>query len=75
MWEYDRPRQATDDNIIWYMHFACWVPKATGTHLEYIIPIAFTQQQWLREHTSLSHYMYIACLVHYIGIIWLLCYI
>ena len=26
------PRQATDDNIIRRMRFACWVPKATHTH-------------------------------------------
>jgi len=27
----------TDDNIIRRTRFACWVTKATDTHLEYII--------------------------------------
>jgi hypothetical protein len=27
----------------------CWIPKATDTHSEYVILIAFTRQQWLRE--------------------------
>ena len=25
-------RQATDDNIIWRMQFACWISMATDTH-------------------------------------------
>jgi hypothetical protein len=45
--------QATDDNIIWRMCIACWVPKATDTHSEYVILIAFPRQQWLRERSSL----------------------
>jgi len=39
--------QTTDDNIIWHMRFACWIPKATDTHT--VIITAFTRQQWLRE--------------------------
>jgi hypothetical protein len=35
------------------MRFACWITKATDTHLEYVIPIAFPRQQWLRECTSM----------------------
>jgi hypothetical protein len=61
--EYGTARQATDDNIIRRMRFACWITKATDTHSEYVILIAFTQQQWLRERASMSHYTYIACLV------------
>jgi len=38
-------RQATDDNIMWYMRFACWITKITDTHSEYVIIIAFPQQQ------------------------------
>jgi hypothetical protein len=30
--KYCRARQATDDYIIWDMHFACWLTKATDTH-------------------------------------------
>jgi hypothetical protein len=42
-------RQATDDNIIRRMRFACWVTKATDTHSEYVPLTAFPRQQWLRE--------------------------
>jgi hypothetical protein len=31
------------------MRFACWIAKATETHSEYVILIAFVRQQWLRE--------------------------
>jgi hypothetical protein len=34
---------ATDENIIQRMRFACWISKATDTHLEYLILIAFPQ--------------------------------
>ena len=30
------------------MRFACWLNKATDTHSEYAIFIAFQRQQWLR---------------------------
>jgi len=48
---------------IWRMRIACWVAKATNTHSEYVILIAFPLQQWLRERASLLLYTYIACLV------------
>jgi hypothetical protein len=44
--------QATDDNIIRRMRFACWITNATDTHLEYVILIAFPRQQWLHERAS-----------------------
>ena len=56
--EPDRPQMT-----IWRMRIACWITKATDTHSEYVILIAFTQQQWLRERTSMLRYMYIASLV------------
>jgi hypothetical protein len=40
-------RQVADDNVIWYMLVACWLTKATNTHLEYVILFAFAWQQWL----------------------------
>jgi hypothetical protein len=33
--KYGTARQATDDNIIGRMRFACWITKATDTHSEY----------------------------------------
>ena len=37
MQKYAIGREATDDNIIRCMRFACWVPKDTKTHSEYVI--------------------------------------
>jgi len=34
---------------IWRMRIACWIPKATDTHSEYVIFIAFPLQQWLHK--------------------------
>jgi hypothetical protein len=34
---------------IWRMRIACWIPKATNTHSEYAIRIAFPLQQWFYE--------------------------
>jgi hypothetical protein len=67
--KYGRFRGATDDNIIRCMGFACWIPKATGTHLECVIFIAFKRQQWLYERTPFLCYTYIFCLV--IVLLWL----
>jgi hypothetical protein len=62
--KYGTARQATDDNIIRRMRFACWVTKATDTHPEYAILISFPRQQRLRERASVLRYTYIANLVH-----------
>ena len=48
---------------IWQMRIACWIPKATNTHSQYVIVIAFPLQQWLRERASTLRYTCIACLV------------
>jgi len=34
---------------IWHMRIACWMPKATNTHSQYVLLIAFPLQQWLHE--------------------------
>ena len=52
--ERGRPQMA-----IGRMRTACWIPKATNTHSEYVTLIAFPQQQWLQEHASVLRYMYI----------------
>jgi hypothetical protein len=56
-------REATDDNIIWRMHFVRWITKAADSHSEHVIIIAFPLQHWFRECTSMLRYTYIACLV------------
>ena len=45
------------------MHITCWIPKATNTHSECVIPIAFPLQQWWHESASMLRYPYNACLV------------
>ena len=46
------------------MRIACWIPKATNAHSEYVILIALPLQQWLQGRASMLRYMYIACLVN-----------
>ena len=62
--KYGRTRKATDDNIIQRMRFPCFITEDTNTHSEYIISIAFPQQQWLQERTSLLRYIDFASLVY-----------
>ena len=56
-----RVGQATDDNIIRCMRFACWIILATDTCSEYVILIAFPLQQWLQECISMLR-LYEHCL-------------
>jgi len=58
MVEPGRPRMT-----MWRMRIAYWIHKATNTHSEYVIRIAFPLQQWLQERASVLRYTYIACLV------------
>jgi len=44
------------------MRIAYWTIKATNPHLEYVIIIAYSQQQWLQGRATLLRYTYIACL-------------
>ena len=48
---------------IWRMVIACWIPKATNTHLEYVTVTAFPLQQCLHKRASMSGYTYITFLV------------
>jgi hypothetical protein len=59
-----RAKQTTDGNVIRRMRFACWIRKATDTHSECVILIAFPRQQWLRESASMLRCTYTACLVY-----------
>ena len=54
----DRPQMTKQ-----HMCIACSIPKATNTHSEYEVFIAFSLQQWLHEHASMFCYTYIVCLV------------
>ena len=56
----DRPQMTT-----WRMNIACWIPKVTNTHPKYVYLLLFPLQQWVHKCTTVSCYMYIACLVSY----------
>ena len=43
------------------MRNACWIPKATNTHSEYVILIAFPLQQLLHELASTLRYTHTVC--------------
>jgi len=63
MEKHGRTTQATDDNIIRRMGFACWVKKVTDKHPEYVILIVFPWQQYLRDPFYCYFYTYSVCLV------------
>jgi len=46
-----RPQMTT-----WLMRIACWITKATNTHSEFVILIAFPLQQRLYERASMLRY-------------------
>jgi hypothetical protein len=61
--KFRRGRQAIGDNKIWHLSFTCWINKATDTHPEYLMFIAFPGEQFLRESTSMLGYKLIVCFV------------
>jgi hypothetical protein len=69
-----RARQATDENLIRRMRFACWITKSADAHSEYKMRIAFQRQKWLRERASMLRLQVhcLSCLIFF----WLvLCYL
>jgi hypothetical protein len=62
MWK-DIVEPARPQMTIWDMRIAYWIPKATNTHSEYVIVIAFPLQQWLHERSSMI--IYVHCLSCY----------
>ena len=60
--------------ITWHMRSACWLTKATNTHSEYIILIAFSLKQLSHERASVLRYTCISCIVillHFSVLHWL----
>jgi hypothetical protein len=49
----------------WRMRTACWIPKASKTHSEHVILIAFPRQQCLHGRASMLRHTYIACLADF----------
>ena len=57
MEELDRPQMA-----IWRMRIACWKPKVTNTHSEYVILTAFPLQELHERVLMFRLYLYMHCL-------------
>jgi hypothetical protein len=64
--KYGRARQATDDNMIRSMRFACWLTKATDT-LRIRILTDFPRQQWLRERASMLTFVRTLPVLYFMG--------
>ena len=62
--KYCRAGQATEDDIIRRMRFVYGITKATNTHSEYVILLAFPWQQWLHERASILLYTFIFVTLH-----------
>jgi hypothetical protein len=50
---------AWPQTTIWLTHIACWIPKATNSHSEYVTLSAFPLQHWLHEHATVLLYTYV----------------
>ena len=51
MKKYGTAEKATDQDIVRRMCFTWWITKATDTHSEFVILIAFPRQQWFRKRS------------------------
>jgi hypothetical protein len=51
---------------IWRMRIACWINNIIDKRSEYVILIAFPQQQWLRERATMLNCSFIACSVFFV---------
>ena len=51
--KYGAAGPATDNNIMQRKRFACWIPKATNTNLQYVLLISFARQPWFGERASI----------------------
>jgi len=60
MEKYSRPGQATDDNIIRLMHFACWITQDTFP-LRISNTYCFSLATTLRDRGSVLRFTYIYC--------------
>ena len=47
------------------MRIIHWITKATKTHLEYVILLAFPMQKYMDKRASFLRYIYIAALIFF----------
>jgi hypothetical protein len=60
--KYGRAIEATDDNIIWNVPFACWIIEATNIHLERICNTYYFSVATMVMQTHLIVTLYAHCL-------------
>jgi hypothetical protein len=53
---------------VWLIHIACWILKTTYTISEYVIFIAFPQQQLLHEGVSVLGYSTLLVLSYHVNV-------
>jgi hypothetical protein len=59
--KYGTAGQATDDNIIQHMCFACWITTTTNTHSDYAIITNLRLQKWLRKRATILRLCLCCC--------------
>jgi hypothetical protein len=59
---YSRDREGTDENVIWSMRIACWVPTATNTQNMWYL-LLFHRNNGCTNAPQFYVYKYIVCLV------------
>jgi hypothetical protein len=62
-----RAGQSTNDSIVRFLRFACWVTKVRDAHSEYVILNAFPLRQWFRTLAGILRFTYIDCLVKHVS--------
>jgi hypothetical protein len=62
--KYGTAKQATEENKIRRMRFACWMTKATDTHSDYVI-VLFDGNNVYAKAIQCYVYTYNACLVEF----------
>jgi hypothetical protein len=72
--KFGRSGQATDNNIIRLTRIACWITKATDTHSDYIILIAFPWQKMVtRKRLNVTFIRTLSVLFKILPLIYLHC--
>jgi hypothetical protein len=59
--------QVTDDDVMWRMRIAFWIPKATNILLEYVILTDFPLQRLLQERALMLRYSKMSTVTSYLS--------
>jgi hypothetical protein len=62
---WDSMKETGHDNIILRIRFTCCIAKTTDIHSEYVICIAFPQQQWFLETVTHTNTHCLSCRIFY----------